>query len=70
MGRRSEFHAYLIKAVIALFVSPIAIFMVLIKFRMNERLSFVISIAVFVYIMVFISMKTLSIYSKRKTKAS
>lgn len=68
MSGKSEFHAYLIKTVVALFVSPIAVFVLLIKLDANERLAFVIAIAIFVYIMFFISMKTLSRYSKRKVK--
>lgn len=68
MSKKSEFHAYLIKAVIALFVAPIVIFMTLIMFGTNERLSFVTSIAIFVYIMIFISMKTLSEYNKKTIK--
>lgn len=68
MSRKSEFHAYLIKAVIALFVLPIALFMLLIKLEANERLAFAISIATFVYIMFFITMKTLERYNRRKVK--
>lgn len=68
MKNKHEFHGHLIKAVIALFILPIATFLATIHIGINERICFLASIGLFVFILNSITMKTIKQYSKKTKK--
>lgn len=68
MGRRARLHAYLIKMVVALFLLPPLLFILFIRLGLNRNAGFFLSLALFVYILIYICLFTNRAYRARESK--
>lgn len=68
MSKKSDFHVYLIRVVIALFLTPPLLFVLLDRLGLNKNASFFLCLGLFMYILIYMCLFTTRTYRVRTAR--
>lgn len=68
MKNRESFHKFIIYFVASLFVLPVFTFSVMLLVNLNTRISFILSIGMFIFMLFYISLRVVHVYDSKHTK--